>query len=184
MDIFQLTPKGKLWHGKNARKLFLSIQNGIQRVKNEASLLLQECFPNTSKQLLSDWMRVCNAKSLNGILSTLAATGGNTEAFFESIAKQFDSQCQILKNNPGNQFVAGVSSAGMSLGEVSIPKFCVVFNFSVVGPINEAEEILNKLKPAHVRFIYIYKQSQTDAFVAGSSCAGDALNYYKEISYA
>lgn len=182
MDIFQLIPKGKLWQGKNIKNLFLAIQDGLQRAKNEAALLLVECFPNTSNALLSDWMRVCNAKSLNGVLSTLAATGGNTESFFESIAKQFDSQCQIL--HPSNQFIAGIASAGSSLGEISIPKFCVVFHFSVTKPIKEAEELLNKLKPAHVRFIYIYKKSQSSPFVAGMSSAGDALNYYKEFYYA
>ena len=31
-----------------------------------------------------DWMRVCNAKTKDGMLSTLRAVGGNSDAFFES----------------------------------------------------------------------------------------------------
>lgn len=180
MDIFELIPKGKLWQGKNIKTLFKSIEDGIRRAHDEANKLLTECIPNTSNALLNDWMRICNAKSLNGVLSTLCAVGGNTDAFFESIAKKFDKDCQILKNNPQAQFIAGLASAGMSLGAQSIPKFCVVFHFSVEDPIEEAENLLNKLKPAHVKFIYIYQNLKIRPFVAGKSCAGESLNYYKE----
>ena len=131
-----------------------------------------------------DWMRVCNAKTKDGMLSTLRAVGGNSDAFFESIAKQFDNDCQILQNNPRDQFMAGLASAGMSLGAQSIPKFCVVFHFSVERPIEEAENLLNKLKPAHVKFIFLYPNLKMKPFVAGMSCAGESLNYYKEFFYA
>ena len=180
MDIFQLIPNGKLWQGKNIKTLFKAIEDGIRRAHDEANKLLIECIPSTSNALLTDWMRICDAKSLNGVLSTLAATGGNTDSFFESIAKQFDKDCQILKNNPQAQFIAGLSSAGMSLGAQSIPKFCVVFHFSVEEPIEEAKYLLNKLKPAHVKFIYIYQNLKIKPFVAGKSCAGESLKYYKE----
>ena len=180
MNLNDFMPIGRLWQGKNIKTLFKSLEDGMRRVHDEANKLLTECIPNTSNALLSDWMRICDAKSLNGVLSTLAATGGNTDAFFESIAKQFDKDCQILKNNPQAQFMAGLASAGMSLGAQSIPKFCVVFNFSVEKRIEEAENLLNKLKPAHVRFIFIYPHLKIRPFVAGKSCAGDPLNYYKE----
>lgn len=180
MDIFELIPRGKLWQGKNIRTLFKSMEDGIRRVHDESNKLLIECIPSTANALLADWIRICNAKSLNGVLSTFAATGGNTDSFFEQVARQFDKECQILKNNPEIQFMAGLALAGMSLGAQSIPKFCVVFHFSVSEKIEEAENLLNKLKPAHVRFIYIYKKSKTSPFVAGMSSAGDSLNYYKE----
>ena len=184
MDIFQLVPKGKLWLGKNIRKLYLAMQDTLRRAYDEVNKILIECIPTTANLLLADWMRVCNSKTREGMLSTLRAVGGNTEAFFEAIAKQFDRDCQILKNNPQDQFVTGMSSAGMSLGAQSIPKFCVVFSFSVNEPIEEAERLLNKLKPAHVRFIFIYPNLKIRPFVAGKSCTGDSLNFYKEFFYA
>ena len=180
MDIFQLIPKGKLWQGNNIRKLFLAMQNTLRRAYDESNKILVECIPTTAVVLLTDWMRTCNAKTKEGMLSTLRAVGGNTDSFFESIAKQFDNDCQILKNNPQDQFVAGMSSVGMSLGAQSIPKFCVVFHFSVNEPIEEAENLLNKLKPAHVRFIFIYPNLKIQPFIAGKSRAGDCLNFYKE----
>ncbi len=154
MDIFELIPKGKIWQGKNIKTLFLSLQDGILRSKKEANKLLFECIPNTSNALLIDWKRICNVQSLNGVMSTLQATGGNTEDFFLSLAKKFDSGCQILKNNPQKQFMTGIGTSGMSLGEQAIPKFCLVFHFSVENKIEESEKLLNKLKPAHVKFIY------------------------------
>lgn len=181
MDIFQLIPKGKLWQGKNIRTLFLAMQDILRRAYNEAKKILIECIPNTANALLADWMRVCDARTKGGMLSTLRAVGGNTDAFFESIAKQFDKDCQILQNNPEAQFVAGRASAGMSLGAQSIPRFCLVFNFSVSDPIEEAENLLNKLKPAHVRFVFIYPNLKIRPFVAGKSAAGDSLNFYKEL---
>ena len=98
MDIFQLVPKGKLWLGKNIRKLFLAMQDTLRRAYDEVNKILIECIPATANLLLADWMRVCNSKTREGMLSTLRAVGGNTEAFFEAIAKQFDKDCQILKN--------------------------------------------------------------------------------------
>ena len=180
MDIFELIPKGKLWQGKNIRTLFKSIEDGIRRSHDEANKLLTECIPSTSNALLEDWMRICNAKSLNGVLSTLAATGGNTDRFFESIAKNFDKDCQILKNNPETNFAAGVATAGMSLGEQAIPKFRVIFNFSVKERMVECEELLEKLKPAHVRFDYVYKREKDLPFIAGISMSGESLNYFEE----
>jgi uncharacterized protein YmfQ (DUF2313 family) len=181
MDIFNLIPKGKIWNGKNIRTLFKSIEDGIRRTHDEANKLLLECFPSSSEELFDDWKRICDAKTLDGVLGTLMAVGGNTEGYFELIARKFDNDCQILVNNPQNEFVAGLSSAGMSLGAVSIPKFCVVFRFSLNGPIGEAENLLNKLKPAHVRFMFVYPNLKLNPFVAGKSCAGDTLNYYKEL---
>jgi uncharacterized protein YmfQ (DUF2313 family) len=180
MDIYELIPRGKMWQGKNIRTLFKAIEDGIRRAYCEANKLLSECIPSSSSLLLEDWKRICHAKSLNGVLSTLQATGGNTEAFFERIAKQFDKYCQVMRNNPQSQFMTGMSSAGMSLGAQSIAKFCVVFHFSLEGPIEEAEGLLNKLKPAHVRFNFIYPNLKIRPFVAGKSCAGESLNYYKE----
>ncbi|MES2614403.1 MAG: hypothetical protein V4591_03205, partial [Bdellovibrionota bacterium] len=177
----ELIPQGKLWRGKNILTLFKALEDAIRRVHDEANKLLVECIPSTSNALLSDWMRICDVKTKEGMLSTLRAVGGNTDSFFELVAREFDKDCQILRNNPQAQFMAGIACAGMGLGAQSIPKFCVVFQFSVEESIAEAEILLNKLKPAHVKFIYIYKNLKMKPFIAGRSCAGDSLNFYEDL---
>lgn len=157
MNILELIPKGKLWNGKNTRDFFQTIEVGIKRLQTEATKLFIECFPNTSKQLFPDWQRVCQAQTLEGVLSTLASTGGNTLDYFEQIARNFDENCFVSRDDPNNQFIAGKSLAGQNLGYASVPQFAVVFNFSIPNKIDEAEKILNKLKPAHIRFIYNYR---------------------------
>jgi len=101
-------------------------------------------------------MRICSAESREGILGILAATGGNRDEFFLEIAHKYDPQCQILKQNPSPQFVAGISTAGMSLSGIAIPRFSTFFQFSVSQPLPELEKLLQKLKPAHVNFVYLY----------------------------
>jgi uncharacterized protein YmfQ (DUF2313 family) len=184
MDIFQLVPKGKLWQGKYTRAIFLALEDSLNRVLIDVEKMVTDICPFTTVDLLPNWMRICNAKTREEMLGILRATGGNTPAFYETIAKKFDKDCQVLKNNPNNQFIAGVSSAGMSLGEQSIPRFCLVFHFSVAESIKEAELLLNKLKLAHYRFVFIYKTSKNEPFIAGISTAGDALNYHKESLHA
>jgi uncharacterized protein YmfQ (DUF2313 family) len=176
MDILQLIPKGKLWNGRNTKILFIGLGDGIKRVKNDAKNFLSEIFPDETTQYLSDWMRICNSKTRQGVLSTLAATGGNTDEFFLEIARKFDPECQILRANPGKQFVAGISSSGMSLSQIAVPRFWTVFLLSVEEPLKEMESLFQKLKPAHVRFVYLYKRPPDRQFTSGISTAGEALN--------
>lgn len=156
MNILELIPKGKLWEGKNTKTFFLSLGDGLVRVKSDFKNILEEYFPDKTTIFLPNWKLITKAQTREGVLGILAATGGNTDDFFLEIAKKFDKNCQILKQNPSEQFVAGISTAGMSLSGMAIPRFTTVFQFSVSKPLTELEKLFEKLKPAHVRFVYLY----------------------------
>ncbi len=156
MNILELIPKGKLWEGKNIRTLFLALGDSAIRAKNDFKNLLEEIFPDKTILFLPNWTKICDIQSREGVLGILAATGGNRDEFFLEIAHKYDPQCEILKPNPNQQFVAGISTAGMSLSGMAIPRFTIVFQFSVRQPLPELEKLLQKLKPAHVSFVYLY----------------------------
>ena len=158
MNLLELLPKGKLWQGKNTKALFKTLALSMKRLQEEAESILVECFPDTAKQILEDWKRLTQAKSVEGVISTLAATGGNTEEYFLMIARKFEPNCKILNFNQNDEFIVGRDKSGMNLGVSEIPSHCVRFFFPVRDRIMEAEKILNQLKPAHVRFEYIYQR--------------------------
>ena len=176
LDLLKLIPKGKIWDGKTTKYFFRTLEIGLQRLHDEASTILLECFPETSEKLLEDWLRLCNAKTWQGVNSTLAATGGNSYEFFENIVKIFDSNCRVYRDD-GIKFIVGNSRAGEYLGFPQIPDFTVVFLFSVYDTERkiEAEELLNKLKPAHVHFSYCYKHNINGPFFAGYGLCGDRI---------
>ncbi len=159
MNILELLPSGKMWEGENTKNLFLSLGDSCLRIKGFITILRSEIFPDSQSDLFLDkWTKICNANSKENILAILAASGGNQEDFFLEIAKKYDNQCQILKTNPSPQFVAGISTAGQSLSGVAIPRFSIFFQFSVGKPLTSLEKLLEKLKPAHVKFVYIYSE--------------------------
>ena len=160
MNILEFIPKGKIWQGKNTIAFFKTIEIGLKRIQSEASTLFIECFPQTSQKLFEDWKRLTQAQTIEGVISTLAATGGNTNDFFESIARKFDKDCFISIDDTSKQFIAGRAFAGQELGTASIAQYFVIFQFSVPKKIVEAEKILNKLKPAHLRFVYKYSENK------------------------
>jgi len=160
MDILQLIPKGNMWNGKNVKNLFFAFQDFFMRLRQEGEKILIECFPDKSNALLTDWMRVCQVKNREGVLSTLAASGGNTDEYFLNIARHYDPKCQIPHPSTEKQFISGRSSAGSTLGEISEQNFVLVFIFSVEEKIIELENLFAKIKPAHVNFVYIYQKNK------------------------
>ena len=154
MDILQFMPKGKIWYGQNARAFFHAIEDVFKRVQKETDDILNEVYPDSTKKLLPDWMRLSGESTPSGIIAVLRATGGNTAKYFLDIARSYDENCEIFDKKK-SAFVAGRTMAGSKVG-YSYQKFTVTFLIKKEDVVQQLEEYLYKIKPAHVEFEYIY----------------------------
>ena len=175
MDILQLLPKGKLWSGKNTINFFKAIEDTFKRIFNDSNSILQECFPETSNYLFKDWSRMSRSTTRYGIMAVMRATGGNTEEYYLEIAKKYDEKCFIQKVKKEDLFVSGLSKAGKRLGHLSSMRFNVVFVFPSIESNEELEDMLYKIKPAHIHFEYHFKKPLEIRFITGRSRAGEKL---------
>ena len=175
MNIYQLLPKGNIWKNKNINNFFKATEDSFNRILIESNNLLLECFPQTSKYLFSDWLRISRSTDLYGILAVMSATGGNTEEYYLEVARKYDEKCFISKIVREDLFVAGRSRAGKRIGPLSSMRFNVVFVFPSLENSEELEDMLYKIKPAHIHFEYQFKKPLETRFIVGRSRAGERL---------
>jgi uncharacterized protein YmfQ (DUF2313 family) len=160
----KLLPPGIFWHGRNFLNLILGISLVFDRIKSDINKILDECFPLTSTDLIDEWERNLGIDKPSDDLDKrrlevavrLVATGGNTEEFFISVVHIYDVNVQLMKSNKKKYFVVGKNKAGQKLGEKEFPSFTIIFNFKIKKYI-ELINLLDKLSPAHVEFIYNFE---------------------------
>ena len=173
MNLTNLLPKGRFWNGKNIKFFFLGLNCQMDEIEKKIDDLFLECFPDTTTELLNDWMRFTGSQSREGVLSRLISTGGNTEDFFLQLARKFDGRCEILKVDPKTQFVSGKNKSGERISFPDTKSATCTFLFSTTDENRECEKLLLKSKPAHVKSIFQYKKIPHKKFICGLSHAGD-----------
>jgi uncharacterized protein YmfQ (DUF2313 family) len=160
-----LLPKGLFWEGRQFLNMIDGIACVFNRISNDIDAIYDECLPKSAKILIDDWERLFKINNSHKTLrerreivaAKMCASGGNTEDYFLSIIKNFDKNAIIQKNNPNLYFFAGKSRAGETIGRRLIPRYTVIFVFSIAEN-EDCKKTLEKCKPAHLEFIYLFNK--------------------------
>jgi len=94
-----LLPRGVIWSREPARRLtrlLTGLADELTLVHNRAGALIDQADPQTTTELLAEWERVCGLPDgpfivpegdrRGAVLARLAARGGQSESYFESLA--------------------------------------------------------------------------------------------------
>lgn len=101
--LTQLLPRGVVWTREPARRLtrlLSGIADGLVRVHNDGSRLMDEADPATTDEMLSDWERAASLPDGGYVPATkaerrialtfkLSARGGSSAGYFERLAQDF-----------------------------------------------------------------------------------------------
>lgn len=186
VQLQALLPHGAAWPREEKAQLTAVLDGLAQefaRVDARAEQLMAEAIPATTGEMLSDWERVTGLPdNCSGILmdtqqrrrddlvSKLISQGGQSRAYFKSLASAMGFDVQISEHRP---FMAGSSSAGDALTSdawrhtwtVQAPETTVMAfaaGRSAAGePLalwgNEGLECrIRKAAPAHTRVLFSY----------------------------
>lgn len=120
-----LLPTGTAWPtdpGSMLSALVSGLARGCTRLHNRGVDLIDECIPSTSSELLSDWERVCGLPDAcsageaitiearrAAVVAKLSARGGQSRAFFISLAAALGYEITITEFGP---FKVGSSKVG------------------------------------------------------------------------
>lgn len=188
-QLASLLPKGLAWAGDVTSwlsRLLSGCSQELARVDQRMHDLVAELDPQQSVELMAEWEAAtglpdeCSGSSDTlaerraQLLMKLAATGGQSPAYFEEIAYIYTLMvCTVIEFHP---FRAGISAAGDALTnenwlhtwELNAPDM-VLREFqagqSLAGePLrswgNETLEcIIGRLKPAHTNVIHTYEEA-------------------------
>ncbi|WP_415257673.1 YmfQ family protein [Thauera phenylacetica] len=178
--LLALRPVGPAWPEGDPN--LSAAAEEFARPHNRAVGLADEADPRSTTELLADWERVAGlptecaplATTLQGrraaLVSQLIGRGGQSKAFYESMARELGYEISVSEFNP---FKAGVSQAGEELtNENWLHHWMVqatetrIFAFragnSVAGdPLRiwgnaQLECAINTRKPAHTEVIFTY----------------------------
>lgn len=162
-----LVPKGLFWHGKNFLAFIECISISFNDARDYIDSNLLECFPSgASLKYIEEWEKIYKiehdySKSLQEreslVLARMCFIGGNTIDYIMSVARSFDKKVTIIEKQP-TDFRAGRARAGERLGIADIPKFHIVFAFTDKRQLIREKiiEEMEKICPAHVKFIYYF----------------------------
>lgn len=200
----KLLPPGQAFprdNGTNLEKVLLGCAAELARVDSRAEFLAVDVVPISTLELLPDWERVAGlpdkcAGTLedtlqgrrNALVSKLTSNGGQSAAYFISVAKALGYYVTVSEFRP---FRAGLSQAGDPLTNgdwvytwrINAPETTVI-NFragqsSAGEPLrswgNGALECkINQLKPAHTIVLFGYGVIDLNELFD----AADALYYF------
>lgn len=176
--LFPLELKGV--HGRDMAVEGASLDDAA----GSAARLLLEVFPETSYELLPDWERVCGVAHREDeppearrerVLRKLRELGDVKKPYYELLAASMGYDVHIEEYIPT---MAEWACAGDELIVPDDPAVLFVWNFHVMNQeiryfragvsaagdrlswwrvSDELEEVLQDLRPAHVRFIFSYE---------------------------
>lgn len=176
--------------GTNLEKILLGCAAELSRVEARADALAIEVNPALTSELLSDWERVAGlpdkcAGTLettmqgrrNALLAKLTSTGGQSIAYFISVAKSLGYEITITEFRP---FRAGMSKAGDPLTNgdwvyawrINAPETTIIEFKAGLSAAGEAlrtwgndtlECKINQLKPAHTIVLFGYGALEAEA---------------------
>lgn len=159
--LMKLFPKGRAWVGSNIETLMMAFAKEIKRASDAIDSIINNAIPFTSTDYLVDWERVCGLdiapvdvseeSRRASVISKLRSTGGQSKAYFISIASTLGKEITIKDDI--DYFHAG-SSAGDSTNGIA---WVFTFIVSIAGSVDtNLEYTINRLKPAHTVAIFEY----------------------------
>ncbi|WP_339500225.1 YmfQ family protein [Pseudomonas silesiensis] len=206
-QLKQLLPPGQAFPrdpGTTLHDLLDGMSLEFARLDTRGSSLPLEANPLTTNELLSDWERVAGLPDKcagvleetvqgrrNGLLAKLASTGGQSPAYFISIAAALGYEVTITEFR---SFRVGMSAVGDSLtngdwiftwrinaAETTTVPFRV--GLSAVGEAlrtwgNDLLECkMNQIKPAHTILLFGYGMLETQQLAAAADLLFYVANY-------
>jgi uncharacterized protein YmfQ (DUF2313 family) len=169
-QLVALQPKGAIWPTEPTSLLhtfFASIGAVLATLHNRLLVLIEEADPRTTIELLAEWERLLglpddcwtNPETLslqvrrNRVVQKLTVGGGQSRAFYTSIAEALGYEITITEPSPHNwtvtvaeprvtYFRTGESKCGDSLG--------------LIDRTEDLECVLQASKPAHSRLLVAY----------------------------
>lgn len=167
-QLLQLQPPGNYWPtdpNSNWVALLTAIAHTFTQIDNSAVGLVDEAFPDTTDQLLPNWMAVvglpdeCSTGTetedeLRGeVLAKLFGRGGQSIAYLEGIAHALGFTSTITD---ASIFMADISHAGDPLFS-DIWDFVFLVSTTPTPSDTAAFECrINQLKPAHTTGVFTY----------------------------
>lgn len=201
--LIKLLPPGQAFQrdpGTQMEQLMLGCAVEFTRLEGRADQLAIEVVPSTTNELLSDWERVaglpdrCSGEleetlqgRRNALVAKLASTGGQSKAYFISVAKALGYTITVSEFRP---FRAGMSQAGDPLTNgdwvytwrINAPETTIIefkAGRSAAGePLRSwgnapLECKINQIKPAHTITLFGYGALEAEAHFL----AADRLYY-------
>lgn len=171
----------------NLTKLLSAFAEVFAAVDARAKYLADEVNPLNSLELLPDWERVCNLPDActdyadktiderrNDVINRLNESASPTWAYFEQVARRLGYDISFMELRP---FICGLSRCSDMLNGAGTVRYNFItimiqgsrtayFRAGVsrcgdrLGTIRRATElecIFNRIKPAHIQFIFSYE---------------------------
>ena len=132
----------------------------LDNVTSDSALVLQEMFPDTAVQTLSDWERSYGITKREAtlearrsvLLRRINETGGLSVSYFQSIAAALGFD--VIISLPAPLFRAGISKAGDPV--YNIWKLYEINIYVLDNQSDLLESSLNSLLPPDTKAIYTY----------------------------
>lgn len=202
-----LLPPGKAFpreRGTNLEQLLTGMAAELARVEARADVLAIEVNPLDTSELLPDWERAAGLPDKcagilettqqgrrNALLAKLTSTGGQSVAYFISVAKSLGYEITITEFRP---FRAGLSSAGDPLTNgdwvyawrINAPDTTIIEFKAGLSAAGEAlrtwgndtlECKINQLKPAHTITLFGYGALEIEEELRGADRLFFVANY-------
>lgn len=162
-QLMKLFPLGRAWEGQNLELLMAAFAQEIKRASDAIEGILIDSIPITSTNFLEDWERICGipeplqvlSETIEGrrsaIISKLRSTGGQSKAYFISVALALG---QVITIDDGTDYFHAGSLAGDLIYGV---QWVFSFTVNITGASDpRLEYTINRLKPAHTVAIFNY----------------------------
>ena len=150
-DLFRaLLPRGKAFEGERYQRFVDGLAIELARVDERAAQLTDEFLPDSSNEILSDWMRIFGVHSRAVVLGKLAMTGGQSRQHYQDlIERTTNAEVTIREFKP---LVAGSATGSMLYGA----HWRFVFEISGI-PATQVEAVkllIEDSRPAHTFVVY------------------------------
>ena len=195
--LYNLLPRGIAWaraRGSNLGLLLEGIAQEFERVEDDAERLINECIPDTTGEMLTDWERVaglpeCCLRNIeqtesqrkSNLIAKLAQVGGASLAYFIEIAGRqgFDITIDESPSFIPYYFVEGVEvdtdnwQYVWEVNSATTPVF--YFEAGTSGAydrlsdfgVDALECYINNIKPAHTHVLFTYDTAYLPGFDSG-----------------
>ena len=167
----KLYPEGEAWNSYRFTRFLMVLAAEYRRLKTEAvKVVSTELSPLTAVDTLDDWERNLGLpdgctppgatleERQNIAYTRMLATGGQTRAYFISLAETSTGLTDSVRIYEYEPFRVGASRAGDNLYGTSalFDWVMVVYNSPSTDPYPPLECAMQRLKPAHTRLYIAY----------------------------
>lgn len=168
-ELLMLQPRGYFWP-TDPNSIWIAMLKAFAATlvgaDNSAFGLINEAFPDTTDQLLPNWMDTCGLpdecstntetedQQRKDVLAKLIAQGGQSAAYLESVAAALGYDSTITN---GSVFAAEISHADDFLFDETSWQFVFVVVTTPTPTDTAAFECrINQIKPAHTTGVFLY----------------------------